>query len=160
MYVTVFHSENCRYLKRAFSKIRLCPCIKLSSVSLQPPHLSMAQTHLSTTDKGKQRQPPVVHPASGNSIIINPCQRLNPIVECIRNVPKEFGDILPDYQVGRTTGVLFLRFLLFFSIPLATDSLTFLGSQSEIPSSPPRVHSPAHRASGSFLQPPRSSPHV
>ncbi|KAH9987048.1 hypothetical protein BJV77DRAFT_1070710 [Russula vinacea] len=37
-----------------------------------------------------------------------------PIVECIRNVPKEFGDILPDYQVGRTTGVLFLRFLLFF----------------------------------------------
>jgi len=64
---------------------------------------------LSTTDpKGKQRQPPVVQPASGNSIIINPSQRLNPIVECIRNVPKEFADILPDYQVGRTTGVLFL----------------------------------------------------
>jgi len=58
--------------------------------------------------KGKQRQPPVVQPSSGNSIIINPCQRLNPIVECIRNVPKEFGDITPDYQVGRTTGVLFL----------------------------------------------------
>lgn len=69
----------------------------------------MAQTNPSTTEpKGKQRQPPVVHPASGNSIIINPCQRLNPIVECIRNVPKEFGDILPDYQVGKTTGVLFL----------------------------------------------------
>ncbi len=64
----------------------------------------------STTDlKGKQRQPPVVQPGSGKSIIINPCQRLNPVVECIRNVPKEFGDILPDYQVGRTTGVLFLR---------------------------------------------------
>ncbi|KAH9952430.1 restriction endonuclease type II-like protein, partial [Russula dissimulans] len=63
----------------------------------------------STTDsKGKERQPPVVQPGSGNSIIINPCQRLNPIVECIRNVPKEFADILPDYQVGRTTGVLFL----------------------------------------------------
>jgi hypothetical protein len=62
--------------------------------------------------KGKQRQPPVIQPGSGNSIIINPCQRLNPIVECIRNVPKEFGDILPDYQVGRTTGVLFLRSLV------------------------------------------------
>ncbi|KAH9169802.1 restriction endonuclease type II-like protein [Lactarius sanguifluus] len=61
-----------------------------------------------TEPKGKQRQPPVVQPSSGNSIIINPCQRLNPIVECIRNVPKEFGDISPDYQVGRTTGVLFL----------------------------------------------------
>ncbi|KAI0289060.1 restriction endonuclease type II-like protein [Russula brevipes] len=58
--------------------------------------------------KGKQRQPPVIQPGSGNSIIINPCQRLNPVVECIRNVPKEFGDILPDYQVGRTTGVVFL----------------------------------------------------
>ncbi len=30
-------------------------------------------------------------------------QRLNHVVECIRNVPKEFGDISPDYQVGRTT---------------------------------------------------------
>ncbi|KAI9456018.1 restriction endonuclease type II-like protein [Lactarius psammicola] len=58
--------------------------------------------------KGKERQPPVVQPGSGSSIIINPCQRLNPIIECIRNVPKEFGDISPDYQVGRTTGVLFL----------------------------------------------------
>jgi len=71
----------------------------------------MAQAHSgsSTTDpKGKQRQPPVVQPSSGNSIVVNPSQRLNPIVECIRNVPKEFGDIVPDYQVGRTTGVLFL----------------------------------------------------
>jgi Binding domain of DNA repair protein Ercc1 (rad10/Swi10) len=72
----------------------------------------MAHNRPSTTElKGKQRQPPVVQPASGNSIIINPCQRLNPVVECIRNVPKEFGDILPDYQVGKTTGVIFLRCL-------------------------------------------------
>ncbi|KAI0268548.1 restriction endonuclease type II-like protein [Russula aff. rugulosa BPL654] len=69
----------------------------------------MAHNRPSTTElKGKHRQPPVVQPASGNSIIINPCQRLNPVVECIRNVPKEFGDILPDYQVGKTTGVIFL----------------------------------------------------
>ncbi len=77
----------------------------------------------STTEpKGKQRQPPVVQPGSGNSIIINPSQRLNPVVECIRNVPKEFGDITPDYQVGRTTGVLFLRFLrLIFSFHFRTE---------------------------------------
>ena len=75
----------------------------------------MAQTHPTATElKGKQRQPPVVHPATENTIIINPCQRLNPVVECIRNVPKEFGDILPDYQVGRTTGVIFLRLLSSF----------------------------------------------
>ncbi|PCH43674.1 DNA repair protein rad10 [Wolfiporia cocos MD-104 SS10] len=54
-------------------------------------------------------KPPVVQPGSGNNIIVNPCQRGNPILECIRNVGKEFGDIVADYQVGRTTGVLFLR---------------------------------------------------
>ena len=38
-------------------------------------------------------------------------QRGNPILESVRNVGKEFGDILADYQVGRTTGVLFLRYV-------------------------------------------------
>ncbi|KAI0674255.1 restriction endonuclease type II-like protein [Trametes maxima] len=53
-------------------------------------------------------KPPVVVPGSGNNIIVNPCQRGNPILECVRNVGKEFGEILADYQVGRTTGILFL----------------------------------------------------
>ncbi|EIW55763.1 DNA repair protein RAD10 [Trametes versicolor FP-101664 SS1] len=53
-------------------------------------------------------KPPVVVPGSGNNIIINPCQRGNPILESVRNVGKEFGEILADYQVGKTTGVLFL----------------------------------------------------
>ncbi|KAI0733221.1 DNA repair protein rad10 [Fomitopsis betulina] len=53
-------------------------------------------------------KPPVVVPGTGNNIIVNPCQRGNPILECVRNVGKEFGDIVADYQVGRTTGVLFL----------------------------------------------------
>ncbi|KAL9711936.1 ssDNA endonuclease and repair protein rad10 [Leucoagaricus gongylophorus] len=52
--------------------------------------------------------PPIAVPNSGNNIIVNPCQRGNPVLECIRNVGKEFGDIVADYQVGRTTGVLFL----------------------------------------------------
>ena len=30
-------------------------------------------------------------------------------MECIKNVGKEFGEIPADFQVGRTTGVLFLR---------------------------------------------------
>jgi len=50
----------------------------------------------------------VVQPGIGNNIIINPNQRLNPVLECIRNVGKEFGDITPDFQVGRTTCILFL----------------------------------------------------
>ncbi|KAJ7579146.1 restriction endonuclease type II-like protein [Mycena floridula] len=53
--------------------------------------------------------PPVVLPGSGNNnIIVNTLQRGNPVLECIKNVGKEFGDIVADYQVGRTTGVLFL----------------------------------------------------
>ncbi|KAI6119879.1 restriction endonuclease type II-like protein [Pisolithus croceorrhizus] len=53
-------------------------------------------------------KPPVVQPGAGNNIIINPNQRLNPILEHIRHVGKEFGDIVPDYHVGRTTCILFL----------------------------------------------------
>ncbi|KAG1732200.1 restriction endonuclease type II-like protein [Suillus paluster] len=56
----------------------------------------------------QKAKPPVVQPGTGNNIIINPNQRLNPVLECIRNVGKEFGDIVPDFQVGRTTCVLFL----------------------------------------------------
>ncbi|KAL5485679.1 RAD10 [Sanghuangporus weigelae] len=66
---------------------------------------------MSSTAAGPSRgptKPPVVQPGSGNAIIINPCQRLNPLLECIRNVNKEFGDIVPDFQLGRTTCALFL----------------------------------------------------
>ncbi|KAF7376223.1 DNA excision repair protein ERCC-1 [Mycena sanguinolenta] len=53
--------------------------------------------------------PPVVIPTGGgNAIIVNPLQRGNPVLEAVRNVAKEFGDVVCDYQVGRTTGVLFL----------------------------------------------------
>ncbi|KAH8991815.1 hypothetical protein EDB86DRAFT_2806466, partial [Lactarius hatsudake] len=34
--------------------------------------------------------------------------RLNPVTECICNVPTELSDVSPDYQVGRMT-VLFIR---------------------------------------------------
>lgn len=64
-----------------------------------------------------------------NSIIVNsrqvrpsspsPCpaltrrtmQKGNPIIAHIKNVPWELGDIVPDYQLGATTGLLFLRFV-------------------------------------------------
>ncbi|KAL0956529.1 hypothetical protein HGRIS_002670 [Hohenbuehelia grisea] len=53
-------------------------------------------------------KPPVVQPGTGNNIIIGPNQRGNPVLEQIKNVGKEFGDIVVDFQVGRTTGVLYL----------------------------------------------------
>src|SRR6266702_5247118 len=92
--------------------------------------------------------PPVVQPGSGKSTSYR-----NHVVECIRNVPKEFGDISPDYPVGRTTGVLFLRFL-------RHRGPSIIGSQLEISPSPPRVHPPAHRTSGPGLQPQHTAPHM
>jgi DNA excision repair protein ERCC-1 len=41
--------------------------------------------------------------------LVSSTQRLNPVLEHVRNVGKEFGEIVADYQVGRTTGVLYLR---------------------------------------------------
>ncbi|TFK54415.1 hypothetical protein OE88DRAFT_1695777 [Heliocybe sulcata] len=63
---------------------------------------------MSSTAARPPVKPPVVQPGTGNNIIVNPCQRLNPILDHVRNVGKEFGDIVSDFQVGRTTGVLFL----------------------------------------------------
>lgn len=36
-------------------------------------------------------------------------QKGNPLIDHIRNVAWEYSDILADYQVGATTGVLYLR---------------------------------------------------
>ncbi|KAF9653909.1 DNA repair protein rad10 [Thelephora ganbajun] len=53
------------------------------------------------------KNPPVVTPGSGSNIIVNQRQRKNPLLECIKH-GREFGDIVADFQVGRTTGILFL----------------------------------------------------
>ncbi|KAI4879230.1 hypothetical protein NFI96_012110 [Prochilodus magdalenae] len=45
---------------------------------------------------------------SGNSIIVSPRQRGNPILKFVRSVPWEFGEVVPDYVLGRTTCALFL----------------------------------------------------
>ncbi|CAG8478749.1 3652_t:CDS:2 [Racocetra fulgida] len=46
---------------------------------------------------------------SSNAILINGCQRGNPILQFIRNVPWEYSEIAPDYLLGQTTCALFLR---------------------------------------------------
>ncbi|KAM4561004.1 DNA excision repair protein ERCC-1 [Fundulus diaphanus] len=45
---------------------------------------------------------------SGNSIVVSPRQRGNPILKFVRSVPWEFGDVVPDYVLGQTTCALFL----------------------------------------------------
>lgn len=50
----------------------------------------------------------VLSKAKPNAIIVNPRQKGNPILKHVRNVPWEFGDIVPDYVLGSTTCALFL----------------------------------------------------
>ncbi|XP_010295690.1 PREDICTED: DNA excision repair protein ERCC-1, partial [Phaethon lepturus] len=42
-----------------------------------------------------------------SSIVVSP-QRGNPVLKFVRNVPWEFGDIVPDYVLGQSTCALFL----------------------------------------------------
>lgn len=46
--------------------------------------------------------------AYSNSIIVNFRQRGNPILKHIRNIPWEYGSIVPDYVMGKATCALFL----------------------------------------------------
>ncbi|NXN22831.1 ERCC1 protein, partial [Nycticryphes semicollaris] len=52
---------------------------------------------------------PVLKPgAKSNSIVVSPRQRGNPVLKFVRNVPWEFGDVVPDYVLGQSTCALFL----------------------------------------------------
>ncbi|KAA1080979.1 ssDNA endonuclease and repair protein rad10 [Puccinia graminis f. sp. tritici] len=47
-------------------------------------------------------------PANSNNIIVNKCQRGNPVLTLIKSVPWEFGETISDYQLNQTTGSLFI----------------------------------------------------
>ncbi|KAF8432078.1 restriction endonuclease type II-like protein [Terfezia claveryi] len=47
-------------------------------------------------------------PTGTSSIIVSQRQKGNPVLTYIKNVPWEYGDIVPDYVVGKTACVLFL----------------------------------------------------
>ena len=46
--------------------------------------------------------------ANPNARVVSRRQEGNPLLRHIRNVRWQFGDILPDYQMGPTTCALFL----------------------------------------------------
>ncbi|XP_034294177.1 LOW QUALITY PROTEIN: DNA excision repair protein ERCC-1 [Pantherophis guttatus] len=60
-------------------------------------------------DKGSPLNPtaPKVG-AKHNAIIVSPRQRGNPILKFVRNVPWEFGEVVPDYLLGQSSCALFL----------------------------------------------------
>ncbi|KAG0292066.1 ssDNA endonuclease and repair protein rad10 [Linnemannia gamsii] len=62
-----------------------------------------------TTSGGKTLvSPPAFQPKSKASLVVKTSQRGNPLLQFIRNVPYEYGEIVPDFVVGTTSCVLFL----------------------------------------------------
>ncbi|KAJ7304381.1 hypothetical protein JRQ81_011935 [Phrynocephalus forsythii] len=59
-------------------------------------------------DQGPSSYPALKPGAKRKSIIVSPRQRGNPILKFVRNVPWEFGEIVPDYVLGQSTCALFL----------------------------------------------------
>ncbi|XP_051565884.1 DNA excision repair protein ERCC-1-like isoform X2 [Myxocyprinus asiaticus] len=86
-----------------------------SSVSGKPENEQQEPSEVPTIEQSKEdgqcSESCVISPhviGSGNSIIVSPRQRGNPILKFVRNVPWEFGEVVPDYVLGRTTCALFL----------------------------------------------------
>ncbi|XP_050509694.1 DNA excision repair protein ERCC-1 [Diabrotica virgifera virgifera] len=63
--------------------------------------IASTSTEASSTDKSKGS-------SKTHCILVNPKQRGNPLLKAIHNVPWEYGDIIPDYEMGSTTCALFL----------------------------------------------------
>lgn len=45
---------------------------------------------------------------SVHCLLVSPKQKGNPLLKAISNVPWEYEDMVPDYQMGKTTCALFL----------------------------------------------------
>lgn len=76
---------------------------------------------------GSRKQPtgrarPIIRGlGGGNTILVHPSQRKNPILRSIKGVGYEMADIVPDFQVGLTTCILYLRYVHDL-IPLHTQT--------------------------------------
>ncbi|KAK7072930.1 Excision repair cross-complementation group 1 [Halocaridina rubra] len=68
-----------------------------------------------------------------NCVVVSSRQRGNPILKSIRNVPWEYGEIVPDYVMGATTCALFLSLRYHNLNPnYIHDRLKQLGHQYEL----------------------------
>ncbi|KAF7242275.1 DNA excision repair protein ERCC-1 [Varanus komodoensis] len=84
-----------------------------TATSTEPPLLQEDQKSAAaplgaTEEKGCSLNPAPKPGARHSSIIVSPRQRGNPILKFVRNVPWEFGEIVPDYVLGQSTCALFL----------------------------------------------------
>ncbi|KYO29623.1 DNA excision repair protein ERCC-1 [Alligator mississippiensis] len=108
-------SSYADYVVKQAATARAAPATALASkqgAAPEPP--SPAATHSTEgceggPGPGHVAPSPTVKPGvRSSSIIVRPCQRGNPVLKFVRNVPWEFGDVVPDYVLGQSTCALFL----------------------------------------------------
>lgn len=58
--------------------------------------------------EGTSSEPPIKKAAKPYCLLVNPRQKGNPLLKSVRNVPWEYDDIVPDYQMGVSSCALFL----------------------------------------------------
>eukprot|EP01137_Pigoraptor_chileana_P022720 Opistho-2@87932 len=81
--------------------------LKQSSLYVEPPPPAPRPADAETVT-GPLNDNAATKTFSSNSIIVNNRQRGNPVLKAIRNVPWEYGDIIPDFLLGGTTCALYL----------------------------------------------------
>ena len=83
------------------------PNIKASSFNFNTGQ-KPGENDMAPPPKVQPPDPSTLPKKNKNSIIVSSKQRGNPILKYIRNVPWEYGEIVPDYQIGATSCALFL----------------------------------------------------
>ncbi|GBP09966.1 DNA excision repair protein ERCC-1 [Eumeta japonica] len=77
----------------------------------------------------------VIKPVSSKThcVLVNQKQRGNPLLKYITSVPWEYEDIVPDYEIGKTIGVLFLSLQYYNMNPdYINNRLKELGKKYEL----------------------------
>ncbi|XP_013364163.1 PREDICTED: DNA excision repair protein ERCC-1 isoform X1 [Chinchilla lanigera] len=111
-----------RQAKPLFKSTRSLPTVETSETSAQGAPQTYAEYAISRPAGGAvvtcptgpeplagETPHPALKPgAKSNSIIVSPRQRGNPVLKFVRNVPWEFGEVVPDYVLGQSTCALFL----------------------------------------------------
>ncbi len=73
-----------------------------------PPLSNSTRNGAIPTSPPKQLSPQKINRPGFNAVIVNVRQKGNPILEHVRNVPWEYGEIEPDFVIGATSCALFL----------------------------------------------------
>ncbi|KAE8591598.1 hypothetical protein XENTR_v10018509 [Xenopus tropicalis] len=120
MFFYPFHSLQIRSHFQAFDKVETMPMVKSGSYAdyiFQEETKSTVPKHQVSSVGVRENEVCIMEQAANqttksvgvrSSIIVSTRQRGNSLLKYLRNVPWEFGNIIPDYVLGETCCALFL----------------------------------------------------